>query len=94
MPDSTAFRLPIVQSRPRVVFSVDGRHVGAHAGEMLAAALMAAGIVKLRQSPGGAPRGAFCLIGVCQECVVRIEGRTRQACLTPVTDGMVVELIS
>jgi len=82
-----------VQSRPHVVLSVDGRHVRAHAGEMVAAALMAAGIVKLRLSPGGAPRGAFCLMGVCQECVVRIDGQTRQACLTPVADGMVVELI-
>jgi D-hydroxyproline dehydrogenase subunit gamma len=94
VPDPTAFRLPVVQSGARVVFSVDGRPVSAHDGEMLAAALMAAGIVKLRQSPNRAPRGAFCLMGACQECLVRIDGRTRQACLTTVTDGMVVEFFS
>ena len=94
VPDPTAFRLPVVQSGPRVTFSIDGRVVSAYDGEMLATALMAAGIVKLRQSPNRTPRGAFCLMGACQECLVRIDGRTRQACLTTVTDGMVVELIS
>ena len=45
VPDPTAFRLPVVQSGARVVFSVDGRPVSAHDGEMLAAALMAAGVM-------------------------------------------------
>ena len=41
----------------------------------------------------GSPRGAFCMMGVCQECLVRIDGVLRQACLTPVEDGMRVESV-
>ena len=67
---------------PKVRVLVDGQPLGAHEGEMLAAALLAAGVVRLRSSPlDHAPRGAFCLMGVCQECLVRIDGVTRQACL-------------
>jgi predicted molibdopterin-dependent oxidoreductase YjgC len=64
----------------------------APAGEPLAAALAASGILTLRASPrAGTPRGAFCFIGVCQECLVRVNGSLVQACLEPVAAGMVVE---
>jgi len=70
----------------------NGARIEAHEGEMLAAALMAAGIVTLRSSPrASAPRGAFCLMGVCQECLVRIDGQVRQSCLVAVRDGLAVE---
>ena len=70
---------------------VDGLPVQAHAGETLAAALMAAGLLHLRDSPrAGAPRGAFCMMGVCQECLVQVDGALRQSCLAPVRDGMIV----
>jgi aerobic-type carbon monoxide dehydrogenase small subunit (CoxS/CutS family) len=55
--------------------------------------LWAAGIRRLRGSPGGAPRGLFCGMGVCQECVVEVEGATLPACQTRVADGMVVRLL-
>ena len=65
----------------------------AFSGESVAAALMGAGIWRLRQSPRQrAPRGAFCLMGVCQECAIRIDGALQQACLVPVREGMSVEL--
>ena len=70
---------------------VDGLPVQARAGEALAAALMAAGRLHLRDSPrAGAPRGAFCMMGVCQECLVRVDGALRQSCLLTVRDGMIV----
>ena len=76
-----------------VTFEVDGTSVRAHDGETLAAALMAAGILRLRHSPrDGAPRGAYCFMGVCQECVVRIDGALRQSCQVGVEDGLRVEL--
>lgn len=79
--------------RPTVTIRVDGEPVQAVEGEMLAAALMAAGIWRLRASPRlGAPRGAFCLMGVCQECAIHVDGRLAQACLTPVAEGLAVEL--
>jgi D-hydroxyproline dehydrogenase subunit gamma len=77
-----------------VTITVDGQGIEARTGEMLAAAMMAAGIVQLRSSPtAGTPRGAFCLMGVCQECLVLVDGKIRQACLTTVRDGLAVTLI-
>jgi predicted molibdopterin-dependent oxidoreductase YjgC len=63
-------------------------------GIMLAASLLEAGILTLRHSPrAGAPRGAFCFMGVCQECVVQVDGATVQACLVPTVPGMRVRLV-
>jgi predicted molibdopterin-dependent oxidoreductase YjgC len=95
VPAPSATRLFGWQRGRGVQILVDGSPVAAHEGEMLAAALLAAGIVRLRHSPQGhTPRGAFCLMGVCQECLVRIHGQTRQACLVPVSDGLTIELVS
>jgi len=76
----------------QLTITVDAAPLRARAGESVATALMAADRLMLRRSPrAGAPRGAFCLMGVCQECVVRIDGVRRQACLVEVRDGMAVE---
>jgi len=91
MLDSKAVRLP-AQRGAKVTFTLDGRSVEAHAGEMLAASLMAAGIFRLRRSPAkGGARGAFCFMGACQECVVHVDGRLRQSCLVTVEQGLRVE---
>ena len=72
---------------------VDGRPVEAVLGESVAASLYAAGVRELRKSPtAGGSRGMFCLMGVCQECVVRIDGRLTPACQEPVRAGMTIEL--
>lgn len=74
-----------------VAFRFDDRDVPAIEGETVAAALTAAGILKLRQARSGAPRGLWCGMGACFECVVTIDGRPEQrACLTKVADGMKV----
>ncbi len=80
--------------RPAAVeIVVDGRSVPAHEGESLAAALMVAGVRTLRYSPlRRMPRGAFCLMGVCQECVVEVDGRTVLSCIEPVRAGIKVSL--
>lgn len=75
---------------PTVVIEVDGEPLRAHPGESLAAALWAAGIRTLRHSPRGGPRGAFCLMGVCQECLVSVDGRRVLACQQPVSAGLSV----
>jgi predicted molibdopterin-dependent oxidoreductase YjgC len=89
--DGAFRRLP--GRRPAAVaFTIDGRPATAPAGEPLAAALAALGLLALRASPrAGGPRGAFCFIGQCQECLVRVDGRLVQACLAPVAAGMAVE---
>lgn len=77
----------------KVTIRVDGQDVAAHEGESLAAALLAAGHVRLRDSPrAGAPRGALCFMGICQECVVRVDGAIAQACMVIVAEGMAVAL--
>ena len=79
--------------RPTVTITVDSMPLDVPSGEPLATALLCAGHVLLRRSPkGGGPRGAFCFMGVCQECAVHIDGKLMQACMTPARAGMAVEL--
>jgi len=76
-----------------VTFTFDGQPIRAAAGDSVAAALLAAGIRVCRTTPvSGAARGPYCMMGVCFECLVRIDGvGNRQGCLVPVQDGMRVE---
>ncbi|MGI3903611.1 MAG: (2Fe-2S)-binding protein [Janthinobacterium lividum] len=74
-----------------LAFTFDGAPVRGYAGESVAAALLATGLPLLRRSPReGAPRGAFCWMGICQECTVVIDGHRRPACRTPVTQNLTV----
>ncbi|MES2713966.1 MAG: 2Fe-2S iron-sulfur cluster-binding protein [Pseudomonadota bacterium] len=66
---------------PPIAITAFGREVAAHPGESLAAALVAAEVREFV---------AVCHMGVCQQCLVRVDGRLVQACLTPVAAGMVV----
>ncbi len=73
--------------------TVNGVICDVPAGRSVAAALLAVGIRKLRESPrASGPRGAFCMMGVCQECVIHIDGHLRQACMVPVTSGLSITL--
>lgn len=80
--------------RDTVVITVNGEPLDAAAGETLAAALWANGIVTLGHNPDtGAPRGIYCGIGHCYECRVTVDGVPDvRSCLTPVRDGMCVAL--
>ncbi len=71
-------------------FTCDGREMSAHAGQTIAAALLAAGTRSLRvTSRREEPRGLFCGMGVCFDCLVQVDGRPNvRACRTPVVDGM------
>jgi len=61
------------------------------AGQTVLAALVAAGELVCGTTASGAPRGVFCGMGVCQDCVLDIDGRPNQrACMTPVRAGMIV----
>jgi D-hydroxyproline dehydrogenase subunit alpha len=74
-----------------VRFFFDARPVEGFQGESLAAALTAAGILGLRRTDKGAPRGVFCGMGVCFDCLVTVDGRPGQrACLTKVEAGLQV----
>ena len=75
-----------------VGFSFEGRQITARAGDTIAAALIAAGETTTRASVvSGAPRGPFCMMGVCYECLVEIDGvPNRQACMIEVEPAMTV----
>ena len=71
----------------------DGRAIRARDGDSVAAALLANGIMTTRATPvGGAPRGPYCMMGACFDCLAVVDGRDGvQTCLTPVRDGMRIE---
>ena len=68
-----------------IEISFEGTPIAARAGESVAAALAAHGILSLRTTRDGAERGMFCGMGVCQDCLVEIDGKPEQrACMTKV----------
>ena len=72
-----------------VQFWFDGAACEAHAGETVAVALLAAGIRGFsRNKADGSARGLFCAMGICQDCIVLIDGRATEACRTLVEPGM------
>ena len=72
-------------------FSFDGSLVTARPGQSLAAALTSAGYRRLGESAEGTARGLFCGMGVCQSCLVTVDGTPeRRACMTTAAEGMVV----
>ncbi|NGM44525.1 (2Fe-2S)-binding protein [Rhodobacter sp. SGA-6-6] len=77
-------------SAETVLIRLNGREVSAPVGQPLAQVLTAVDPA-LRFSPKDkAPRGMFCGMGLCFECMVEVDGLRRRSCLTPVSAGMVV----
>ncbi|MGI5256185.1 (2Fe-2S)-binding protein [Streptomyces angustmyceticus] len=81
----------LVRAVPGPAFEIrlDGRPLTALPGQSVAAALWAAGVLSWRTTRrGGRPRGAFCGIGSCFDCLATINGRPNQrACLVPARPG-------
>ena len=73
-------------------FTFEDQIIEARPGESIAAALLAAGVSVLRETPvSGAPRAPYCMMGICFECLVEINGvSNQQACLTPAASDLVV----
>lgn len=69
---------------------VNGLDVPAVSGRTVAATLHAQGILAWRTNAvDGSPRGPFCGMGICRECIVTVEGMDEQrACLLMVKDGL------
>jgi len=79
--------------RKQINIYVDGKKIPAYEGEPIAAALAAAGIKVFRFTPNkNEPRGIFCAIGRCTDCVMTVNGQPNvRTCVTPVKEGMRVE---
>lgn len=74
---------------PRVQVFFQGVPYEVAEGANLAAALLAAGVDVFRNTPvSGAPRGPFCMMGACFDCLVEIDGVQRQACMIEAAQGL------
>ena len=88
----------IERGRPiRIV--VNGEPVPGYEGETVAAIMLASGPRPFRDDREGAPRGLYCNMGTCSECMVLVERRDGtpvmlRACLLPARDGMQVKTVS
>lgn len=66
------------------------REIRASTGDSVAVALLAAGITSTRTTTvSGAPRGPYCMMGACFDCLAVVDDRPNvQTCMTPVFPGM------
>lgn len=70
---------------------LDGRAVTAYEGESVAGMLLAEGHPAMHTTQAGDPRGVYCGMGVCFDCLVVVDGvPNTRACVTWVREGMVV----
>ena len=74
----------------QITIEFEGQPVTAQEGDTVAAALLRAGYWTFRMTAvNGRARGPFCMMGVCFDCLVEIDGLANcQACMTDVQAGM------
>jgi predicted molibdopterin-dependent oxidoreductase YjgC len=84
------FTLQAAEAAEWITIEFDGAPLRVPAGSTVAAALLAAGVRSFRETPvTGSPRAPYCMMGVCFECLLEIDGvPNRQSCLVPVREGM------
>ena len=82
-----------LEEKKMVTIIVDGKEIPAVEGEPILSALLASDIKVANISPKHhEPRGYFCGIGRCTNCVMTVNGDPNvRTCVTPVEAGMVVE---
>ncbi|MBV1935515.1 (2Fe-2S)-binding protein [Streptomyces sp. BV286] len=88
----TPTRLVRARTEPPFTVAFDDREIAVLPGRTIAAALWSAGVLSWRTTRGsGEPRGVFCGIGVCFDCLVTVNGRPNQrACLVRAQPGDVI----
>lgn len=86
-------KLPSIQRGNPLVIYIDGRTVTAFEGETIAAVLLAEGVRVFRRTPKtDEPRGLFCGMGICYDCLVTVNDTPNvRACLMPIAEGMVIK---
>ncbi len=89
MPTEALFRR-LHLARKYVQIEFEGMPLTVPAGVSLAAALLSHDVGHTRESAvNGRPGAAYCMMGVCFECLVEVDGQANcQACLIQVTEGM------
>lgn len=85
------FKYDIKNKQEMVPIVLDNTTISLPAGMNVAAALLSVGEIISRISPfSQKPCSPHCLMGVCYECLMEIDGANRQACMTEVKEGMVI----
>ena len=87
---------PILGETPErklVKFTYDGKTLEGYEGEPIASALRVAGVMAHRYTAKKhEPRGVFCAIGRCTDCVMVVDGKPNvRTCVTPLKEGMKVQ---
>ena len=79
--------------RKLVKFTYNGKTLEGYQGEPIASALRVAGVMAHRYTAKKhEPRGVFCAIGRCTDCVMVVDGKPNvRTCITPLAEGMTVE---
>ena len=82
-----------IEKGRKITFLYNGQEVEGYEGEPIAAALKAAGIRIHRYTrKEHKPRGIFCAIGRCTDCVMVVNGKPNvRTCVTPLEEGMRVD---
>ncbi|MDD3412775.1 MAG: (2Fe-2S)-binding protein [Lachnospiraceae bacterium] len=77
-----------------VKFIYNDMEIEGYEGEPIAAALKAAGVMVHRYTKKEhKPRGIFCAIGRCTDCVMVVDGKPNiRTCVTPLKEGMKVQI--
>lgn len=85
--------LGVQEKRRTVTFTYDGKELTGFEGEPIASALKAAGVMVHRYTKKEhKPRGIFCAIGRCTDCVMVVNGQPNvRTCVTPLKEGMKVQ---
>ncbi len=83
----------VIETNKDISFTFNKQKYKAKEGDSIANALFANDILINRRTFGKkTPRGSFCFMGVCFECLVKINGTGGiQACKTKLLDGMEIE---
>jgi len=81
------------QKSKKVTIIVNGKKMTAYEGEPIAAALVASGLKVFRRTlKMHNPRGIYCAIGRCTDCIMNVDGHPSiRTCVTPVKEGMVIK---
>ena len=82
-----------IPEKKKVKFIYNGKELEGYQGEPISAALKVAGVMAHRYTAKThEPRGVFCAIGRCTDCVMIVNGKPNiRTCITPLEEGMVVQ---
>lgn len=81
-----------LDNKKDINFTFNNEKYSAKQGDSVAAALFENNITTNRKTYSGSPRGSFCFMGVCFECLVNIDGKNDvQSCKVKLEEGMEIK---